>query len=163
MELWRDGAVVANSGHFDVEIDLKALKAAGVVPQRASAAKVILSGKLSRKLTLKNVKATKGARAAIPDPAIEELILSVSAEKGIARRGFTDQEIVERWGPRALVSLAFAMVAARSDLRCIREHPVGVLSRDDVALEREHARGGHLAGEQGAGTAVSLLTNDLFC
>ena len=48
-----------------VEIDLAVLKAAGVVPQRARTAKVILSGKLSRKLTLKGVKATKGARAAI--------------------------------------------------------------------------------------------------
>lgn len=46
-------------------IDLAALKAAGVVPQRAQVAKVILSGKLSRKVTLKGVKVTKGARTAI--------------------------------------------------------------------------------------------------
>ncbi|MCC7049018.1 MAG: enoyl-CoA hydratase/isomerase family protein [Alphaproteobacteria bacterium] len=38
----------------------------------------------------------KGGRAPIPDPEIEKLILAVSAEKGIARRSFTDQEIVER-------------------------------------------------------------------
>jgi large subunit ribosomal protein L15 len=46
-------------------IDLAALKAEGVVPRQALAAKVILSGKLTRKLELKGVKATKGARAAI--------------------------------------------------------------------------------------------------
>jgi large subunit ribosomal protein L15 len=49
-----------------VEIDLAALKAEGIVPRETLAAKVILSGKLTRKLTLKGVvKATKGARAAI--------------------------------------------------------------------------------------------------
>jgi large subunit ribosomal protein L15 len=47
------------------EIDLAALKAAGIVPHRALAAKVIVSGKLSRKLTLKEVKTSKGARAMI--------------------------------------------------------------------------------------------------
>lgn len=48
-----------------LEIDLAALKAEGVVPRQALEAKVILSGRLSRTLTLKGVKATKGARAAI--------------------------------------------------------------------------------------------------
>jgi large subunit ribosomal protein L15 len=47
------------------EIDLGVLKAEGVVPRQALAAKVILSGKLERKLTLNGVRATKGARAAI--------------------------------------------------------------------------------------------------
>jgi len=47
------------------EIDLAALKAEGVVSQRARGAKVILSGKLARKVTLKGLRATKGARAAI--------------------------------------------------------------------------------------------------
>ena len=47
------------------EIDFAALKAERIVPRAAISAKVILSGKLSRKLTLKGVKATKGARAAI--------------------------------------------------------------------------------------------------
>jgi large subunit ribosomal protein L15 len=48
-----------------IEIDFAALQAERVVPQSALSAKVILSGKLSRKLTLKGVKASKGARAAI--------------------------------------------------------------------------------------------------
>jgi large subunit ribosomal protein L15 len=47
------------------EIDLITLKQAGVVRIDALAAKVILSGELSRKVSLKGVAATKGAKAAI--------------------------------------------------------------------------------------------------
>ena len=48
------------------EVDLAALQAAGIVSRKALAAKIILSGKLSKKLTVKgDVKASKGARAAI--------------------------------------------------------------------------------------------------
>ena len=47
------------------DIDLGVLKAEAIVPRDVLAAKVILSGKLTRKITLKGVKATKGARAAI--------------------------------------------------------------------------------------------------
>lgn len=47
------------------EIDLAALKAEGIVPREARAAKVIVSGKLSRSVTLRGVLASKGARAAI--------------------------------------------------------------------------------------------------
>ena len=47
------------------EIDLLALKQAGVVSQLAKSGKVILSGKLERKVTVKGLGATKGARAAI--------------------------------------------------------------------------------------------------
>ena len=47
------------------EIDLLALKAAGVVPHLALGAKVFLSGEIARKVTLKGVAATKGAKAAI--------------------------------------------------------------------------------------------------
>ena len=47
------------------DIDLAALKAAGVVRRDALGAKVILSGKLERKVSLKGIKVTKGARAAI--------------------------------------------------------------------------------------------------
>lgn len=47
------------------EIDLLALKNAGVVPQLARRAKLILSGKVERALTIRGVAATKGARAAI--------------------------------------------------------------------------------------------------
>ena len=47
------------------DIDLAALKAEHVVPGAALSAKVILSGKLERKIALKGVKASKGAKAAI--------------------------------------------------------------------------------------------------
>ena len=47
------------------EIDVQVLKQAGVVGQAVRFAKVIKSGELSRKVTLKGVSATAGARAAI--------------------------------------------------------------------------------------------------
>jgi large subunit ribosomal protein L15 len=47
------------------EIDLEALKAAGIVSRHALAAKVILSGELTRKLSLKEIQVSKGARALI--------------------------------------------------------------------------------------------------
>ncbi|MGN6580835.1 MAG: 50S ribosomal protein L15 [Bordetella sp.] len=47
------------------EIDVQALKAAGVVGQQVRYAKVIKSGEVSRKITLRGISATAGARAAI--------------------------------------------------------------------------------------------------
>jgi large subunit ribosomal protein L15 len=47
------------------EIDLLSLKAAGVVSQLALSARVILSGSLERKVSLRGIVATKGAKAAI--------------------------------------------------------------------------------------------------
>ncbi len=47
------------------DIDLLTLMQAGVIPAESISAKVILSGKLTRKVSLKGVGATKGARAAI--------------------------------------------------------------------------------------------------
>ena len=47
------------------EIDLLTLKQAGVVRGDALSAKVILSGELTKKITLRGVGATKGAKAAI--------------------------------------------------------------------------------------------------
>jgi large subunit ribosomal protein L15 len=48
------------------EVDLAALQAAGIVSKKALGAKVILSGKLSKKLNVKgDVKVSKGARSAI--------------------------------------------------------------------------------------------------
>ena len=46
-------------------IDLAALKQANVVPVFAEQAKVVLSGEITRAVTLKGVGVTKGARAAI--------------------------------------------------------------------------------------------------
>lgn len=51
---------------LEVEIvDLQALKAANLIPARTTRAKVILSGKLDRAVSLKGVDVSKGARAAI--------------------------------------------------------------------------------------------------
>ncbi|MDR1647933.1 MAG: 50S ribosomal protein L15 [Zoogloeaceae bacterium] len=47
------------------EVDLLTLKQAGLIPGNALSAKVILSGELGRKVILKGVGATKGAKAAI--------------------------------------------------------------------------------------------------
>ncbi len=47
------------------EIDLLSLKQAGVIPADSLSAKVILSGLLNRKVVLKGIGATKGAKAAI--------------------------------------------------------------------------------------------------
>ena len=48
------------------DVDLAALQAAGIVSKKVLGAKIILSGKLSKKLSVKgDVRATKGARAAI--------------------------------------------------------------------------------------------------
>jgi large subunit ribosomal protein L15 len=46
-------------------IDLDALKKAGVVAVFAQSAKVVLSGEVTKAVTLKGIGATKGARAAI--------------------------------------------------------------------------------------------------
>jgi large subunit ribosomal protein L15 len=46
-------------------VDLDSLKKAGVIPEFAERAKVVLSGELKKAVTLKGIGATKGARAAI--------------------------------------------------------------------------------------------------
>jgi len=47
------------------DIDVQALKQAGVIGQPVRYVKVILSGELSRKVALKGISATAGAKAAI--------------------------------------------------------------------------------------------------
>jgi large subunit ribosomal protein L15 len=57
---------LADLSRLDGDVDLAALKAAGIVPRAALGAKIILAGKLAKKLAVKgDVKASKGARAAI--------------------------------------------------------------------------------------------------
>ena len=46
-------------------IDLAALKAAGIIPVAAKRAKVILSGKLDKAVTVRGLTLTRGARAAV--------------------------------------------------------------------------------------------------
>lgn len=47
------------------EIDLLSLKQAGIIAGDALSAKVVLSGEITRKVTLRGIAVTKGARAAI--------------------------------------------------------------------------------------------------
>ena len=47
------------------EIDILVLKQAGIVPVRALAAKVMLSGKITRAVKIKGLRVSKGARSAI--------------------------------------------------------------------------------------------------
>jgi large subunit ribosomal protein L15 len=49
----------------DGAVDLAALKAAGVINRHALKAKVIASGKIDKPVTLRGLKVTAGARAAI--------------------------------------------------------------------------------------------------
>ena len=77
-------------------IDLAALKAAGVVHDGALGAKLILSGKLTRKVTVKGIGVSKGARAAVaaaggslvdlkerpPKPVVEKKAAQVAPAKG---------------------------------------------------------------------------------
>lgn len=48
-------------------VDLAVLKKANIVPAAATRAKVFLSGKIARAVTLRGIAATKGAQAAIAD------------------------------------------------------------------------------------------------
>ena len=59
------------------EIDLLTLKQAGLVPNLALSAKVFLSGKLTKKVSLRGLGATVGAKA-----AIEAAGGTVAAEQG---------------------------------------------------------------------------------
>ena len=70
------------------DIDFSALMAERVIPRESLSAKVILSGELSRKVTLKGVKASKGARAAIEKAGgrYEEPAAKPAPEKKLAAK-----------------------------------------------------------------------------
>lgn len=46
-------------------VDLLSLRAAGLIPQEAGGAKIFLKGDVSRKLTIRGIPLSKGARAAV--------------------------------------------------------------------------------------------------
>lgn len=70
------------------EVDLAALQAAGIVSKKALGAKIILSGKLSKKLNIKgDVKASKGARSAIESAGGKvEIVEPKPAEKNMKKK-----------------------------------------------------------------------------
>jgi large subunit ribosomal protein L15 len=68
------------------DIDLKALKEAGVVPEATEAVKVILSGKLERAVSLSGLRVTKGARAAIEAAGGSIAAIEVKAPVGKGKK-----------------------------------------------------------------------------
>jgi large subunit ribosomal protein L15 len=69
------------------DIDFAALQAERVVPREALAAKVIVSGELKRKVTLKGIKTSKGARAAIEAAGGKvEDVVEVAAPKKLPKK-----------------------------------------------------------------------------
>jgi len=76
-------------------IDLAALKQAGVVPALALAAKVILAGEIKRKVSLKGIRVSKGARAAIEAMGGSvEIPPEVVAPKKLPAKGATESKAV---------------------------------------------------------------------
>src|SRR3954464_703315 len=64
------------------DVDLAALQSAGIVSKKALGAKIILSGKLTKRLNVKgDVKASKGARAAIEGAGGKVEVVETQVEK----------------------------------------------------------------------------------
>jgi len=83
------------------DIDLKALKDAGVVPEATEIVKVILSGKLERKVNLSGLKVTKGARAAIEAAGGSIAALEVKAPVGKGKKAKARLEAIAKAKARA--------------------------------------------------------------
>ena len=72
-------------------IDLAVLKQAGVVPRPALRAKVILAGEIKRKVLVKGLLVSRGARAAI-EAAGGSVALPAPAQPGRARAAARDKD-----------------------------------------------------------------------
>ena len=95
--LTRGDVVEVRTGELEAmtasDIDLAALKAEWIVPRSALGAKVILSGKLSRKIPLKEVKATKGARSMIESAGGKvEFTEKAAAPKKLPKKSKTEEK-----------------------------------------------------------------------
>jgi len=84
-----------------VDIDLKALKAAGIVPAATETVKVILSGKIERKVSLSGLRVTKGARAAIEAAGGSIAPLEEKAPVGKGKKAKARAEAVAKAKARA--------------------------------------------------------------
>jgi large subunit ribosomal protein L15 len=83
------------------DIDLKVLKEAGVVPEATEAVKVILSGKLERKVSLSGLRVTKGARVAIEAAGGSIAALEVKAPVGKGKKAKARVEAIAKAKARA--------------------------------------------------------------
>jgi large subunit ribosomal protein L15 len=98
------------------DIDLKALKEAGVVPETTEAVKVILSGKLERKVSLSGLRVTKGARAVIEAAGGSIAALEVKAPVGKGKKAKARAEAIAKAKARAEAPKAVkAVKAERAD------------------------------------------------
>jgi large subunit ribosomal protein L15 len=83
------------------DIDLQALKDAGVVPEATEVVKVILSGKLERIVSLSGLRVTKGARAAIEAAGGSIAALEVKAPVGKGKKAKARVEAIAKAKARA--------------------------------------------------------------
>ena len=83
------------------DIDLKALKEAGVVPAATEAVKVILSGKLERIVNLSGLRVTKGAKVAIEAAGGSIAALEVKAPVGKGKKAKARAEAIAKAKARA--------------------------------------------------------------
>ena len=83
------------------DIDLKALIDAGVVPEATEAVKVILSGKIERKVSLSGLRVTKGARAAIETAGGSIAAIEAKAPVGKGKKAKARAEAIAKAQARA--------------------------------------------------------------
>jgi large subunit ribosomal protein L15 len=83
------------------DIDLKVLKEAGVVPEATEAVKVILSGKIERKVSLSGLRVTKGARVAIEAAGGSIAAMEVKAPVGKGKKAKARVEAIAKAKARA--------------------------------------------------------------
>jgi len=83
------------------DIDLKALIAAGVVPETTKGVRVILSGKLVRQVSLSGLRVTKGARAAIEAAGGSIAALEVKAPVGKGKKAKAKADAIAKAKARA--------------------------------------------------------------
>jgi len=83
------------------DIDLKALIDAGVVPEATEAVKVILSGKIERKVSLSGLRVTKGARAAIEAAGGSIAAIEAKAPVGKGKKAKARAEAIAKAQARA--------------------------------------------------------------
>jgi len=83
------------------DIDLKTLKEAGVVPEATEAVKVILSGKIERKVNLSGLRVTKGARVAIETAGGSIAAMEFKAPVGKGKKAKARVEAIAKAKARA--------------------------------------------------------------